>query len=273
MITTRGEIMQTFNSDKSKRAVYAFSEQSLTPIDVFKESKRSGILTSAGPAAAPAVVLDNADIRDVGVETGIPMDFGQWLPYCSPHYHISPDPKDFVLVPVIIMPSDLPNRNGVAFPLSELVKFNPELGVQAFKTWKGKPTHLDHKNEDITKAYGVIVDSSLRKLVGFNEGRLWKVLAFLAFDRSKHADLCQRILEGDINSYSMGAWIAQYDCSYCGEQVGKCDHLHKNKPGEMYQKDHKLVFRNCVGIEGFETSAVETPAYISAISDEVSQLV
>jgi hypothetical protein len=264
--------MQTFNSDKTKRAVYAFAEQSLSPIDVYKESKRSGVLTLAGPAAAPAIVLDNGDVRDQGISEGVPMDFAQWLPYCAPVYQVSSDPRDYVMVPVIIMPSDLPNRNGVAFPLRELIKFNPELGQQAYKTWKGKPTHLDHKNEDITKAYGVIADTTLRKLVGFNEGRLWKVLSFLAFDRSKHADVCQRILDGDINSYSMGAWIAQYTCSYCDAELGKCDHLAKNKPGEMYQKDNRLVFRNCAGIEGFETSAVETPAYISAISDEVSEL-
>lgn len=275
--------MRTFNEDHSKRAVYAFSQENLKPIDVYKESKRSGqiLTTVAAPVGGagqpiPSLVLDNQDLRDKGIDGGVhggvPLDFKSWLPYSAPHYQISPDPKDYVLVPVIIMPSDLPNRNGVAFPLSELVKFNPELGQQAYKTWKGKPTHWDHKNEDITKAYGVIIDSSLRKLVGFNEGRLWKVLAFLAFDRSKHPDTCQRILDGDVNSYSMGAWIANYTCSYCGAEVGKCEHLQKNRPGEMYQKDNKLVFRNCQGIEGFETSGVDTPAYISAISDQVSEL-
>lgn len=264
--------MQTISKDGKKRAVYAFAQSHLTPIDVFKESKRSGILTASGSAAAPAVVLDNQDLRDQGLDGssgGIPLDFATWLPYAAPGYNISSDPKDYILVPVIIMPSDLPNRNGVAFPLSQLVAFNHELGQQAFKTWKGKPTFMDHKNEDITKAYGVIIDCMLKKLVGFNEGRLWKVLSFLSFDRSKHADVCQRILDNDINSYSMGAWISQYMCSYCGAEVGKCDHLHKNVPGEMYQKDNKLVFRNCAGIEGFETSAVEVPAYISALSDEV----
>jgi hypothetical protein len=262
--------MMTYNSDSSKRAVYAFSQENLKPIDVFKESKRSGVLTSVISESAPAFVLDNENTRDQGIEGGgIPLDFKSWLPYAAPAYHISPDPKDYILVPVIIMPSDLPNRNGVAFPLSELVKFNPEVGKQAYQTWKGKPTHWDHCNEDITQAYGVIIESTLRKLIGFNGGRLWKVLSFLSFDRSKHADTCQRILDGDVNSYSMGAWVSAYTCSYCGEEVGKCDHLHKNKPGEMYQLNNKLVFRNCQGIDGFETSGVDTPAYISALSDEV----
>jgi len=261
--------MQKFSADGTRRAVYALAQESLTPIDVFKESKRSGTLTNIITSSAPALVLDNLSTRDQGIDNGIPLDFKSWLPYSAPHYHISPDPKDYILTPVIILPSDLPNRNGSAFPLSELVKFDPEAGQQAYKTWKGKPTHLNHQNEDITKAYGVIADTVLRKLKGFNQNRLWKVLSFLAFDRSKHADTCQAILDGSLNSYSMGAWISNYSCSVCGALIGKCGHLHKNKPGEMYQLNGQLAFRNCIGITGFETSAVEVPAYVSAISDQV----
>jgi hypothetical protein len=228
----------------------------------------------AQPPKLETMTIDGQDMRDAGLTSGQSMDFKTWLPFAAPDYHVSPDIKDYVMVPVIILPTDLPNRNGVAFPLKELVRFHPSLGRQAYKTWKGKPTHLDHKNEDITKAYGIIADSSLRKLHGFGGGQIWKVLTFLSFDRNKHPDIVARILSGDLNSYSMGAWINTYSCSFCQNEVGTraCSHLSKNKPGEMYQKDNQLVFRNCVGIEGFETSVVETPAYISAISDEVSEL-
>jgi hypothetical protein len=199
-------------------------------------------------------------------QTPIPLDFNNWLPFSAPHYHISPDPADFILVPVIVMPSDIPNRNGVAFPLKELIAFSPDQGQQAYKTWKGKPTYLEHANNDITKAYGVIADSFMRPLKGWGGGKVWKVLLLLAFDRSKHADVADKIASGEYNSYSMGAWVGGYSCSYCGAEVGKCDHIRANSNG-MYHLNGKMVFRNCHDIVGFECSSVSTPAFISAISD------
>lgn len=249
-------------------AVYSDVEHGLRPLDFFKESKKSGSITTASTGE---MIVAHPEINDGASPLNIPLDFQTWLPFASKTYQISPDPKDYVAVPVIIMPSDLPNRNGVAFPLQELIRWDPEVGRQSYKTWKGMPTYSEHDNEDYTKARGVIADSLLRKLVGFNNGKLWKVLLFLTFDRSKYPDVANRILTGQTNSYSMGAWVQDYECSMCKSTLGRCHHLDVKEPHRIREYGQEIAFRNAIGIRGFECSEVATPAYISAISDAVGQ--
>lgn len=244
-------------------AVYAFTDETLPTIDLHDEMKKSG----------------NAEITDTGIKINtpgleVPIDFHSWLPRAAPHYHVSPHLEDYVITPVIIMPSDLPNRNAVGFPLDQLVAFNPDRGQIAYKTWKGKPTFYEHQNNDITKAYGIIADSYLRKMVGYGDNKVYKILLLLTFDRSKHPDIVNRIINKDLNTYSMGAYIEGYTCSYCGEDIGSiyCGHLDPKQPTNMYEIGNKLVYRNVRGIEGFETSAVESPAYVSAISDTLIKM-
>jgi len=247
----------------SKIAVYADAEGYFKPISLHQELKKSGRLTQTARSTTLAMPELN---------TEIPLDFPTWLPFSAPHYHISSRIEDYLIVPVIIMPSDLPNRNSVGFPLRELVKFIPEYGMQAYKTWKGQPTHLEHANSDITKAYGVIADSFLRPMKTHGQNKIWKLMHLLTFDRSKHPELTTRIDNGEINSYSMGAYVDSYTCSYCGSDLGKCYHLNPKAQGEFYELENKLVHKNVRGVKGFETSAVGDPAYVSAISDEIKVL-
>lgn len=246
---------------RTKQKVYAFTDSSLPSIDLHKESKKSGSLIKTD---------DGMELRQPGLN--VPLDFHAWLPQAAPHYHVSPHFDDYILTPVIIMPSDLPNRNAVGFPLSQLTAFHPHLGQMAYKTWKGKPTFYEHKNNDITKAYGIIADSFIRKMSGYGNGKVWKILLLLSFDRTKNPHVTSRIVGGDLNTYSMGAYIDGYTCSYCNEELGQCEHLDPKQPTYMYEIGNKLVFRNVRGVEGFETSAVESPAYASAISDTLIQV-
>jgi hypothetical protein len=203
----------------------------------------------------------------------IPLDFPQWLPFCAPKYKISPDIKDYVIIPVIAIPSDLPNRNRIAFPLKELLAFNPELGMQAYRTWVGKPTFSEHKNDVIEEAYGVIADTSMVKLNGWAGGRIWKLLMLAAFDRSKYVERVSAIAQGDVNSYSMGAWVSGYQCSVCNAEVGKCMHVDmKDTRASLTSVNDRLAFKNCSGILGFELSVVDNPAWVTAISDKVADL-
>jgi hypothetical protein len=137
--------------------------------------------------------------------------------------------------------------------------------MQAYKTFKAKPTHIEHQNDDITQAKGVIVDTFLRKMV--NVDGIWKLLELLSFDRTKDRELCKDILSGDMNSYSMGAWVEGYQCSICDAEIGKCSHLHPQAPLDFYRFGKELCFRKVVKPVGFETSAVKTPAYVTAVSD------
>ncbi|QJT70858.1 hypothetical protein GR7B_00060 [Vibrio phage vB_VcorM_GR7B] len=235
-----------------------------TPLDIHRMMKRKEIATASDMYSdTMGIPTDSGAVRDH-------VDFASWLPFSAKPYNISNKIEDYVLVPVIIMPSDLPNRNGVGFPLNELVKFSPEHGMQAYKTWKGKGTYYEHANQILHEAKGVIVDTYMRQFKGFGGKKIWKLVALLAFDRSKDPAMVKRILSGDLNTYSMGAYVTKYKCSVCGRDKGLCSHLStQKKVNFQLEAGGKLAYQLACGIEGFETSAVEDPAYVSAISDHV----
>ncbi len=252
---------QQFNGNKI--AVYSDAEHSFAPVDAFVSKRKKNI-----EADKEKLVIRPGTF--VGIDGGSTtrLDFPTWLPFAAKQYEISPNISDYIFVPVITIPSDIPNRNGVAFPLRELVKFNVEQGMQAYRTFRGKPVHVEHKNDIPKEARGVIVDSYLRKLDGYGGGKVWKLVELLAIDRTKDPMIASRILSGDLNTYSMGSWVnGGYTCSICGAELGKCVHLNPRNQFDFTEFDGQLAFRNVHDITGFETSIVETPAYISALSD------
>lgn len=92
---------------------------------------------------------DEQQAKRALVNSGMPVDYGRdlgvgWLTAASRHYNISPDPKDYVMAPVTILVSSIPNRNGVAFPLRELAEFDPEMGMLSYQTWGKKPVFYEH---------------------------------------------------------------------------------------------------------------------------------
>lgn len=196
------------------------------------------------------------------------LDMTKWLPFAAKAYDISSDIRDYIFVPVFTIPSDLPNRNGVAFPLKSLIEFSPETHMQGYETFKKCPTFYEHENQDPLKAHGVIADVFLKQLKGFSQNRIWKLLELLAFDRTKYVERVKRIMDNDLNTFSMGALVSRYSCSYCGADLGKCHHI-KKKRIDFYEKDGRIVFKNVHGICGIETSAVEVPAFSPAISDTI----
>lgn len=199
------------------------------------------------------------------------LDFNEWLPFAATQYKISPSVEDYVFVPVFLIPSELPNRNGVAFPIKSLLEFNVEHGKLAYKTLIGKPVHLEHSNDIHDKAHGVIVDTFLRKLKGYGNNKVWKVMVLIAVDRLKYPDIAQRVLNHELNSFSMGSWVDHYDCSYCGQEAGKCQHIPNIKALCFYELGGRLVFKNMAGAVFFETSIVAEPAWPMALNDNLMQ--
>jgi hypothetical protein len=206
------------------------------------------------------------------------LDCVTWLPYAAKLYHISPRIEDYILVVTPICPSDIPNRNGIGFPLNELTRFQePPVARMAYKTWSGCPVHYEHANEDHTKAYGVILDTSLHKVSGYGQGKLWKVMGLLAIDRLKYPKMAERILHNEVNTYSMGALVDSFSCSHCGEPMSEksyCQHLNPRNEIDWqalpnYRGPTSLAFRNSHGIQGIETSIVESPAWSTALSDHI----
>lgn len=206
------------------------------------------------------------------------LDFATWLPYAAKLYCIEPDIRAYVLATIPICPSDIPNRNGIGFPLAELLKFQPPpVARQSYKAWTGCPMHYEHRNEIHEDAYGVIFDTALRPIKGYGGGKLYKVMGLVGIDRIKYPEMARRVMEGDINTYSMGALVDSFSCSYCGAEVTKkssCGHIDLRRDidwNEVRSWDNKrhIAFRNAHGIQPIETSLVESPAWTTALSDVI----
>jgi len=204
-----------------------------------------------------------------------------WLPYAAKVYNISPHIEDYILVSTIICPSDIPNRNGIAFPRSELAKFQPPpMNRMVYEAWTKCPVHYEHDNEDHTKAYGVIFDSSFRKVQGYGEGKLWKVNGLNGIDKQKNPEMARRILEGEVNTYSMGALVDYFECGFCGSECSSthvCPHISSIKNVNWSLQQHwdgqkHLAFLNAFGISPIECSIVEDPAWAPALSDTVFEV-
>lgn len=206
-----------------------------------------------------------------------------WLPYAADVYKISADIKDYMTVPVIIMSSDLPNRNLTAFPAQELSAFSPAIGDLVYRGWRGKPVHIDHANLIPSKAIGAIVDVSMKKMSTSTGVSLFKVVALLAIDTSK-GSIPKDIMSGRRTHYSMGAFVKAYSCSICGQKgsmkstmkskfdclpCGK-QHVGMDRSGNMRLwptedgKSNMLGFLNAHDVVPFEVSSVPTPAFVSA---------
>lgn len=80
--------------------------------------------------------------QDPSIVSQIDLSF---LPFAAQNYSISPNIDDYLIFTTLICPSDLPNRNGIAFPLSELIRFTPTPSPHmVYKGWNGCPVHLEH---------------------------------------------------------------------------------------------------------------------------------
>lgn len=199
------------------------------------------------------------------------LDVHTWLPLCAPIYEISPTIEDYLVVPVVTVISDIPNTNGDCIELKEMLAFNPQVGMPFYKTFKGKPVFSEHANNILKHAKGVIFDSYISPLNGFR-GKRGKIVLLLGIDKRKDRELARKVQQGEINTYSIGARFAEYECSISGRiyrpGLPAGQYTQPGVPTYM-RKDGQLVFRKLKNLDGFETSIVQSPAYFSALSDDI----
>lgn len=192
------------------------------------------------------------------------MDVPGWLQYAAEPYRISPQLRDYVIVPCTIMYNDLPNRNGIGFPFEELSAWSPDTGLISYQTWKGKPTHVEHNNKIREQAKGVIFASTMYPLPRF-QGNLYAVSLLLGFDRNKDSQLANQILSGERPAYSMGAICQDYICNICEARYsrGGCEHFKLGQP-RVNVINGRLAYLQAHNFIGIECSSVAIPAYFQA---------
>lgn len=190
-----------------------------------------------------------------------------WLNAASETYQISSDPNDYILIPIPIVTVDIPNRNMQGFPYEEVTYFDPLLGRLVYSTFKGKPTHIDHKNQNPLAAKGVNFDVSMQFIPAYN---IWKIVVLSGFCRQKDEKLVNDILSKKRSSYSMGALVEHFVCSICGtvdEGPGRNRCRHMENKGELF--DNRLAYQLCIGVNYIENSSVEDPADPTAYSSDI----
>jgi hypothetical protein len=207
--------------------------------------------------------------RDTGFYADVDVS---WLQAAAESYHVSPDIRDYIIVPSPVVTSDIPNRNLQTFTMEELAYFDPLMGMMGYRTFVGKPTFVDHNNSDPTKAKGVNLDASMIHIPKYD---VWKISVLSAFDRTKDADLCKGILKGERQAYSMGCLVAEFECSVCHHRAKKqnaadCEHMSLGKGNIV---NGKLIYEVCRGINFVENSNLSgnDPADITAFAPEIFQ--
>lgn len=144
--------------------------------------------------------------------------------------------------------ADVPNLNDDMLPHDEL--------KTAYKTFIGKPMYFEHKNYDLDRARGFVLDARYHDE---DPEDLW-IEVLMEMDEVSFPELCRLIRSGELDTVSMGCNIVFSECSVCGQQFyddsNFCIHL-KNK-GQMF--DGVRAYEICHGIEFFELSWVVNPA-------------
>jgi len=138
------------------------------------------------------------------------------------------------------------NDNGDFFSHEELSK--------KYKTFIGKAAFVDHDNENVEKARGIILDA-----VYNNKGKFVELLK--AVDKKAYPELARGIELGYITDTSMGCRCGYSLCSICQNKAVTeddfCDHILRYK-GSHY--NGLPVFEDNRDIEFFEDSFVCTGA-------------
>lgn len=251
------------------------------------------LVTTAFSIGFPPMELNNARLSEDGTlpisaemagGEGRVLDANIWLPKAAEYYKLSANIKDYVLVAVPSMVTDIPNTNGDSVSLRDLTAFNPEQGHLAYKTWAGKPMYVEHQHKP-EWIRGIIFDSYMRPIKRFPG--YYKLVKLAALDRTRDPALVNRVISRELNTYSMGMYFTAYTCSICGHTAGKgvgapCSHTRPRKPTYRLA-DGRLCYRICHNITGFELSLLTNlggrsgskgyrqgygdPSYVSAIGD------
>lgn len=175
-------------------------------------------------------------------------------------------PKSGFLYTVTRAISARVNQNFDGFPPDELRK--------AAHTFVGKPLFVNHHNENPEEARGVVVGA---RFVANGDDKYIEVIQEV--DSSSFPKLAREIINGGLDSVSMGCEAGFTICSYCDNRAtdmdDMCEHVLYHK-GEYLPRtaangetEPVLVYESCHDVKFFELSYVFDPADETAVVSKV----
>jgi ribosomal protein L37E len=151
-------------------------------------------------------------------------------------------------------------------------EFSADEIKKAYRTFIGKPTFVNHNNENHRRARGVVIDAALHEDRNPDGSPDTWVEALMEIDAVRFPILAKAIIEGHIDRTSMGTDVAYSLCSACGNRATTpseyCQHIPRMKGQRIYRHNAKtgkkegvLIREKCFGLGFFENSLlVEEPA-------------
>jgi len=161
------------------------------------------------------------------------------------------------------------NDNFDTFPADEIRK--------AWATFIGKPVFVNHKNDDIRRKRGVIIDAALHEDIAPDGTPDTWIEVLMEIDAISFPLLAEAIINKDIERTSMGCDVAESECSVCGNVARTpgdyCAHVERMKGQRIRRRsastggaEDVLVHEVCRGLSFFENSLlVEPPADPTAL--------
>ena len=143
---------------------------------------------------------------------------------------------DHLFVKVFAIKQDEVNDNGDAFSASELKK--------ATSTFIGCPVFVNHQNDDVEKARGMVVHAWFDDEAG-------GIYCINKVDKTAYPQLARGIEEGYIIGTSMGAQVGHSVCSICHNKAHTadefCTHIRNQKTRKFQMRAHDCKYHESAG--------------------------
>lgn len=215
--------------------------------------------------------IPNSQRRSYYVDGVKKIDVRKILAESADKYRISADPSDYIFEAIRANTTNVPNENHDAFHKTELLRFDLTAGKPVYRTYEGKPHHINHLVDNPKTARGVIVDAhyfdetpaldkcpgcdtitkeaSQRDPTGIHCKKCGTVVKdefveiLVAVDTKKDPPFAEGVRQGTLNAGSMGCSCSSTTCNVCHHVAHTtaefCEHIRRGNKGSFWAKDSR----------------------------------